>query len=94
MLLTLESRAKTVPGNHKREGWDSPEFGEPGYSITPEALETARRRETEYTDWREYERIQTPSEEHPEYRGKGETSAIAKHWEGIIRELEPLPRGV
>lgn len=93
MLLTLEPRAKTVPDNHTREGWASPDFGDPGYSITPEALATAARRETEYTDWREYERVQTPQEEHPEYRGKGETSAIARHWESIIRELEPMPRG-
>lgn len=93
MLLTLEARAKTVPGNYDRQGWESPEFGEPGYSITPEALANAERREREFTDWREYEAIQTPKEDHPEYRGKGETSAIARHWEGILRELEPMPRG-
>jgi len=93
MLLTLEPRAKTIPGNYQREGWETPEMGTPGYSITPEALELARKQELEYTDWREYERLKAPQEEHPEYRGKSETSSIQQHWEGILRELEPMPRG-
>lgn len=93
MLSVLEPCAKTIPSNYSVTGYETPDLGEPGYSLTEEALETARRRETEFTDWREYEAVKTPKEDHPEYRGKGETSSIARHWEGIMRELEPMPRG-
>ena len=94
MLLALDSRAKTMPGNYQVKGWESPDMGEPGYTITPETLERARLRELEYTDWRDYERVLEAKEEHPEYRRKGEDSSIQRHWEGILRELEPMPRGV
>lgn len=94
MLLRLEPRAKTIPSNYDQKEWVMPDQGEPGYSLTPEALDRARRRETEYTDWREYEAAQGPQEEHPEYRSRTEEADLARHWERIVRELEPMPRGV
>lgn len=93
MLLSLSPRAKTVPDNYSRQGFATEDFGPPGYTLTPEAMENARRREGEYFDWRSYEQAQNPQVEHPEYRSLGEAFALAKHWEDIVSELEPLPRG-
>lgn len=93
MLLTLDARAKTVPSNHTRTGYTSPDFGEPGYSLTPEAMARAQRQESEYFDWRSYEQVQKPQVEHPEYRSRGQAAALVVHWEKIVSELEPLPRG-
>lgn len=93
MQLSLSPFAKTVPDNYSRQGYESPPLGEPGYSLTPEAMNKAFRQENEYYDWRTYEQVQNPQVEHPEYRSKGEAAALAVHWERIVSELEPLPRG-
>lgn len=94
MELSLSPRAKTVPSNYDRQGYDSGDLGPPGYTITAEAMNKAYRQENEYYDWRTYEQTQNPQVEHPEYRSKGQAAALAVHWEGILNELEPLPRGV
>lgn len=93
MLLSLSPRAKTVPSNYTRTGYATEDFGPPGYSLTEAAMENARRRESEYFDWRTYEQAQDPQVEHPEYRSLGEAFALATHWERVVAELEPLPRG-
>ena len=93
MLLLLSPRAKTMPGNYQVKGFATEDLGSPGYSLTEEAMERARKQEMEYYDWRTYEAVQDPQVEHPEYRSKGEAFALATHWEGIMRELEPMPRG-
>ncbi|UMO76460.1 hypothetical protein DNAM_330 [Pseudomonas phage BroderSalsa] len=94
MLLSLKPYAKTVPDNYSRVGMTTGDFGPPGYTMTPEAIEKAKRQESEYYDWKSYEGVSTPNVEHPEYRALGEAQALAIHWERIIQELEPLPRGV
>lgn len=93
MKLSLSSRAKTVPDNYSRQGMDTGAFGPPGYSLTEEQMNKAQRMESEYYDWRSYEQVQNPQVEHPEYRSRGQAAAIAVHWERIVSELEPMPRG-
>lgn len=93
MLLQLEPRAKSLPSNYTVQGFDTGALGEPGYTLTPESMERARRKESEYFDWRTYEEVAQPQVEHPEYRSKGEAAALAAHWERIVSEREPLPRG-
>lgn len=93
MLLTLQPCAQSIPDNYSRQGMDTGAFGPPGYSCTPEQMEKAKRMESEYYDWRDYEKVQNPAVEHPEYRSRGQAQAVAIHWEQIIRELEPLPKG-
>lgn len=93
MNLSLSSRAKTVPDNYSRQGMDTGAFGPPGYTCTPEAMAKAQRMESEYYDWRSYEKSQAPQVEHPEYRSRGQAAALAVHWEQIVSELEPMPRG-
>lgn len=94
MLLQLEPRAKTLPSNYKVVGADCDVGLPPGYSLTPEVMERAKRQESEFYDWRTYEAATSPQVEHPEYRSKGEAAALAAHWERIVAEREPLPRGV
>lgn len=93
MLLQLEPRPKTLPSNYAVAGFSTGDLGEPGYTLTPEAMARAQRKESEYFDWRTYEEVTQPQVEHPEYRSKGEAAALAAHWERIVSEREPLPRG-
>ena len=94
MLLCLSPWAKSTPSNYQRTGMDTGDFGPPGYSITEFQMAKAKRMEEAYYDWQSYERLATPNVEHPEYRAKGQAAALALHWEEILHELEPLPRGV
>jgi hypothetical protein len=94
MLLLLESRAKTVPSNYSVKGFDLTVEGAPGYSLTEDQWDKAKRQENEYYDWKSYEAAISPNLEHPEYRSRSEEASLVAHWERILNELEPMPRGV
>lgn len=86
MELLLDPRAKTIPSNYSVKGLEV-DLGEtPGYSLTEDAMDKARRQESEYYDWKGYEALTNPVVEHPEYRSKGEAFALTKHWEEILKK--------
>jgi hypothetical protein len=93
MLLLLDPRSKTVPSNYSIQGFDFSVGEPPGSSLTEEAMEKAKRQESEYYDWKSYESSVSPNMEHPEYRSRSEESSLVAHWERILNELEPMPKG-
>jgi hypothetical protein len=88
----LQGSNHTLPDNyHIRERYLG-DFGDPGYSITPEALAKAKRMESEYWDWESYEACQVPRVEHPEYAIMTADYKLYMEWNTVLNKLEPLPR--
>ena len=92
MLLLLEPRVKTVPSNYSIQGYDLSLGIAPGESCTEDQWDKAERQESEFYDWKSYERCVLPKVEHPEYVKKSEDYSCYQKWEVILNELEPLPR--
>lgn len=88
MELLLDPRAKTVPSNYSVMGIDVDLGLSPGYSLTEEAMDKAKRQESEYYDWKGYEALANPVVEHPEYRAKGEAFALRVFWEEKLKESQ------
>ena len=92
MDLILSPYVKTIPSNYQVQGMTLEMEGPPGFSVTEEQWEKAKRMESEYWDWDSYSRVQTPTVEHPQYAARAEHEKLFAKWEEYLQELEPLPR--
>lgn len=96
MQALYDSRAKTIPSNHRVTGVDAYDFPgseEPGYSCTPDQWEKARRMELPNYDWAAYRKaIQNSLFDHPELAHKTEVAAVQDEWNNVLKELEPFRR--
>lgn len=96
MQALYDSRAKTIPSNHRIAGIDAYDFPgseEPGYSCTPDQWEKARRMELPNYDWDAYRKaIKNALFDHPELAHKTEVAAVQDEWNHVLKELEPFRR--
>lgn len=98
MQTLLDSRAKTVPSNYKVLGFISevPGSEEPGYSLTDEQWNKAKRQEDPNYDWYAYQQcVQKALFDHPEFAHREHEAAVQHEWDDILADLEPYnPRSI
>lgn len=95
MQALYDSRAKTIPSNHRIEGVELvvPGSDIPGYSCTPDQWEKARRMELPWYDWKAYRQaVQNHLFDHPELAHKENKAAEQAQWNEVLKELEPFRR--
>lgn len=93
MHQLYDSRAKTIPSNHRIVGVELvvPGSDIPGYSCTPDQWEKARRMELPNYDWAAYRKaIKDHLFDHPELAHKTEMQAQRDEWNKILSDLEPF----
>lgn len=95
MLTLLTSVAKTVPSNHTIEALTVTVPGSeiPGYSITEEQMEKARRMEDPHYDWSSYQAaIRNSLFDHPALAHREHEEAVTEEWNKVLNSLEPFRR--
>lgn len=95
MQTLLDSRPKTVPSNYSVTGFQSdvPGAEVPGYSLTEEQWDKARRQADPNYDWHSYQQaVKNSLFDHPSLAHREHDESIKAEWNEILNELEPMGR--
>lgn len=97
MQKLLACFPKTMPSNYQVKGMTVCDVDSdvPGYSLTADQFEKAKRMEDPNYDWASYERhIKDPLFDHPDFAARQGDFAMTAEWNDLLSQLEPFKRSV